>query len=127
MNYPDQTIIFKLHTDASDKHLSDVVSQDNKYNGFLLRILSKAQCTYTTTEEELLSIIDFLKQFWGILFFYEINVLSDHKNMVCVDIPSISKGNVLDNCPGVIFANTHNIATVGSIKSDTIIRISNAR
>ena len=34
------------------------------------------------TEKELITIVECLKQFRGILFSYEINVFSDHKNLV---------------------------------------------
>ena len=30
LNYPDWTIPFKLHTDASDKELGAIISQNNK-------------------------------------------------------------------------------------------------
>jgi len=82
LTYPDWTIPFTIHTDASDKQLGTVISQNNKPITFFSRRLSKAQLNYTTTEKELLSIVECLKQFRGILFGYPINVFSDHKNLV---------------------------------------------
>ena len=43
---------------------------------------SKTQRNYTTTEKELLAIVECLQQLQGIIFGYEINVSSDHKNLV---------------------------------------------
>ena len=82
LTYPDWNKPFDLHTDASDKKLGAVVSQDGKPIAFFSRRLSKAQRNYTTTEKELLSIVECLKQFRNILFGYKINVYSDHKNLV---------------------------------------------
>ena len=82
LNYPNWTKPFTIHTDASDYQLGAVISQDNKPIAFFSRRLSKAQKNYTTTEKELLSIVECLKQFRGILFGYPINIFSDHKNLV---------------------------------------------
>ena len=82
LNYPDWTQPFTIHTDASDYQLGAVISQNDKPIAFFSRRLSKAQRNYTTTEKELLSIVECLKQFRGILFGYPINVFSDHKNLV---------------------------------------------
>ena len=82
LNYPDWSKPFVVHTDASDKQLGAVISQDDKPIAFFSRRLSKSQRNYTTTEKELLSIVECLKQFRNILFGYEIHVYSDHKNLV---------------------------------------------
>ena len=82
LNYPNWTKPFTIHTDASDYQLGAVISQDNKPIAFFSRRLSKAQKNYTTTEKELLSIVECLKQSRGILFGYPINIFSDHKNLV---------------------------------------------
>ena len=82
LNYPDWSQPFEVHTDASDFQLGAVISQNNKPIAFFSRKLNSAQKNYTTTEKELLSIVECLKQFRNILFGYEIIVWSDHKNLV---------------------------------------------
>ena len=82
MSYPYRKLPFILHIDASDKHLGDVISQNNKPIAFFSRKLIKPQRNCTTTEKEILAIVEFLKKIRGIMFGYEINVLFDHKNMV---------------------------------------------
>ena len=74
LSYPYWKLTFTVHTDASDKQLGSVISQNNKPIAFFSRILIKPQCNYTTTKKELLAIVECLKQFRGIIFGYEINV-----------------------------------------------------
>ena len=80
LTYPDWTLPFCVHTDASDKQLGTAISQNNKPIAFFSQRLSKPQRYYTTTEKELLSIVECLKQFCNILFGYEIHVYSKNKN-----------------------------------------------
>ena len=72
--YPYWKLPFTVHTDASDKHLGDVISKNNKPIAFLSRKLSKPQSNYTTNKKELLVIVECLKKSQGIIFGYEINV-----------------------------------------------------
>ena len=82
LNYPDWSKPFDVHTDASDYQLGAVISQEGKPIAFYSRKLNKAQRNYTTTEKELLSIVETVKEFRNILFGYPIRVYSDHKNLV---------------------------------------------
>ena len=82
LTYPDWTKPFDIHTDASDYQLGAVIFQQGKPIAFFSRKLNNAQKNYTTTEKELLSIVECVKEFRNILFGYPIRVFSDHKNLV---------------------------------------------
>ena len=82
LSNPDWKILLKVHNDASDKNSGAVINQNNKPIASLSIKLTKPQSNYTTTEKELLKIVKCLKQFCGILFGYEIEEFSYHKNLV---------------------------------------------
>src|SRR5210317_352670 len=79
--YPDFTKPFIIHTDASDRQLGAVISQDKKPIAFYSHKLSPAQTRYTTTERELLAIVETLKEFRNILLGHKIIVYTDHENL----------------------------------------------
>jgi hypothetical protein len=79
--YPDFNKEFVIHTDASHTQLGAVISQDRKPIAFFSRKLNGAQTRYTTTERELLSIVETLKEFRSILLGMKIVVYTDHKNL----------------------------------------------
>jgi len=58
---------FIIHTNASHTQLGAVISQDDKPIAFYSRKLSPTQTRYTTTERELLAIVETLKEFKNIL------------------------------------------------------------
>ena len=60
--YPSFSKPFENHKDASKVHLGAVISQDNKPIAFYSRELNPAQVNYTSTERELLSIVETLKE-----------------------------------------------------------------
>ena len=80
--YPDFDKPFVIHTDASHYQLGAVISQDNKPIAFHSRKLNDAQTRSTTTERELLSIVETLKAYRNILLGHKIIVHTDHKNLV---------------------------------------------
>ena len=63
LNYPDFSKPFEIYTDASHIQLGAVITQDNKPIAFYSRKLNPAQTRYTTTERELLAIVETLKEF----------------------------------------------------------------
>ncbi len=81
--YPDFTLPFDIHTDASHTQLGAVISQKGKPIAFYSRKLNPAQTRYTTTERELLSIVETLKEFKNILLGHKLVVYTDHKNLTC--------------------------------------------
>ena len=81
LSYPNFNQPFEIHTDASHTQLGSVISQNNKPIAFYSRKLSETQQRYTTTERELLSIVETLKEFRNILLGQEIIIYTDHKNL----------------------------------------------
>jgi len=81
--YPNFSEEFVIHTDASHSQLGAVISQKGKPIAFYSRKLKPEQTRYTTTERELLRIVETLKEFRNILLGQKIVVHTDHKNLTC--------------------------------------------
>ena len=60
--FPDFNKEFHIYTDASDYQLGAVIIPDNKLLAFYSRKLNGAQKRYTTGKQELLSIVETLKE-----------------------------------------------------------------
>src|SRR5210317_433927 len=80
LTYPDFNKPFEIHTDASQVQLGACISQEGKPIAFYSRKLNPAQTRYTTTERELLSIVETLKEFRNILLGQQIIVYADQEN-----------------------------------------------
>ena len=91
ISYTDCKLPFKVHTYAYDKQLGAVISHDNKLIDILSRRSNKPQHACTTTEKGIISTVECLEQFRGIIFGYEIKIFSDHKNLVYATTLSESK------------------------------------
>ncbi len=65
--YPDFSKVFEIYTDASNKQLGAVITQDKRPITFFSRKLFPAQFKYSVTKIELLAIVETLKEFKGML------------------------------------------------------------
>ena len=72
---------FVIYTDASKRQLGAVITQDNRPIAFFSRKLNSAQTKYSITELELLSIVETLKEFKGMLLGQKIEIYTDHINL----------------------------------------------
>jgi hypothetical protein len=82
LTFPDFNKEFHIYTDASDFQLGSVIMQENKPIAFYSRKMNSAQRNYTTGEQELLSIVETLREFRNILFGQKLIIHTDHKNIV---------------------------------------------
>ena len=80
--YPKYGEVFDIYIDASTRQLGAVITQNGKPLAFFSRKLSKAQRKYSITELELLSIVECLKEFKGMLLGQRLKVFTDHTNLV---------------------------------------------
>ncbi len=81
--YPsyDEDEPFIIYTDASSRQLGAVITQKNRPLAFFSRKLTQAQQKYSVTDQELLSIVETLKEFKGMLLGQRIIVYTDHVNL----------------------------------------------
>jgi len=80
--YPNFNKPFQIHTNASHYQLGAVVSQEGKSIAFYSPKLNPAQTRYTITERELICTVETLKEYWNMLLGQQIEVFTDHKNLV---------------------------------------------
>jgi hypothetical protein len=80
--YSDCSKDFKIYTDASSKQLGAVITQDNRLIAFLSWKLSDTQRKYSIQKIELLAIVETLKEFKGMLWGQNINVFTDHADIM---------------------------------------------
>jgi hypothetical protein len=80
--FPDFEKEFHVYTDASNKQLGAVIMQEGKPLAFYSRKMNSAQSRYTTGEQELLSIVETLKEFRDILLGQKLTVHTDHLNII---------------------------------------------
>lgn len=80
--FPDFTKPFFLWADASDIQLGEILVQDDRTLGFYTRKLNVVQRNYTVREKELLSLVEGLKAFDGMIRGMDVTIVMDHLNLI---------------------------------------------
>jgi hypothetical protein len=70
---------FEVYIDSSKLQLGAVITQANRPLAFFSQKLSPTQQKYSMTEQELLAIVETLKEFKGMLWGQQLTVYTDHK------------------------------------------------
>ena len=91
--YPDFNKEFHIHMDASNVQLGAVIMQWNKPITFYSHKLNSAQKRYMTGEQELLSVVQTLKEFHNILLGHKLIIHTDHKNLLYKKLSSDRMSN----------------------------------
>ncbi len=73
---------FNVYTDAFDFQLGACIIQKGMPLVYFLHKLTKSQKDYTTMEKEMLSIVETLEEFWGILLGVDIYIFTDHEYLM---------------------------------------------
>jgi hypothetical protein len=82
--YPNYSKGFDIYADISSKQMSAVITQGNRPIAFFKRKLSVAQHKYSITKIELLTMVETLNEFEGILWgqLIKIKTYTEHKNLI---------------------------------------------
>ena len=81
LHYPDFNKPFEIHTDSNKYQMGAIISQNGRLVLYWSQKLSTTQKKYPNTDQELLVIVDCLKQYKTILFGQCITVWTDHRNL----------------------------------------------
>jgi hypothetical protein len=102
--------------------LGAVISQDNHPIAFHSRKLNDAQTHHATTERELLSVVEKLKEFRMTLLGHKIVTWTDHKNLIHNDLKSerVSRWHLLMEEHG---PETHCVKGPENIAADALSRL----
>ena len=83
LTYPNFNEIFDIHTNASAFQLGAVISHKVKTIAFYSRKFADTQQLYTVTENELISIVETMKEIRTILLGQKLRIYNYHKNLAC--------------------------------------------
>ena len=82
LRFPDHSKPFQIYTDASNHQISATIKQDKLPIAYFSRKMSPTQRRYPTIEQEILAIVEVLKEYRNFLLGATINIFTDHTNLL---------------------------------------------
>ena len=77
--FSDHSKSFQIYTDASNHYIGTTIKQDQLTIAYFFRKMSPTQQRYPTIEQEMLAIVEVLKEYRNLLLGATIEIFTDHK------------------------------------------------
>ena len=82
LRFPDHSQPLHIYTDASNYQLGATIKQKGLPIVYFSRKLTPTQRRYPTIEQEMLAIVEVLKEYRNFQLGAEITIFTDHKNLL---------------------------------------------
>ena len=82
LRFPDHSIPFEIYTDACNLQIGATMKQRNLPVAYFSKKLTPTQRHYSTIEQEMLAIVEVLKEYKKLLLGTNITIFTDHKNLL---------------------------------------------
>ena len=82
LRFPDHTLPFDIYTDASAFQIGATIKQRNFQIAYFSKNLTPTQRQYSTIEQEMLTIVEVLRECRNFLLGADITIYTDHKNLL---------------------------------------------
>ena len=82
LRFPDHNVPFEIFTEASNFQIGVTIKQRNLPIAYFSKKLTPTQRRYSTIEQEMLAIVEGLKEYHNFLLGANITIFTDHKNLL---------------------------------------------
>ena len=82
LRFSNHKLPFEIYTDASSFQLGVTIKQKNLPIAYFSKKLSPTQRHYSTIEQEMLAIVEVLREYRTFLLGANITIYTDHKNLL---------------------------------------------
>ena len=82
LRFPDHSLPFAIYTDASNYQIWATIKQKGFTVAYFSRKLTPTQRRYPTIEQEMMAIVEVLKEYRNFLLGASITIFTDHKNLL---------------------------------------------